>query len=89
MQKSVIVVPEGGIWFRNALNQQKSEQNDLSSSCPDLSSGCPGVQDLSSGSTVEIHGNPLIFGYFSEFLGYFLDFWLNIRVFGQNKVGIV
>ena len=41
------------------------------------------------GSTVEIHGNPWIFWYFSEFLGYFLNFWSNIKVFGQNKVGIV
>ena len=46
-------------------------------------------QRLHSGSTVEIHGNPLIFLYFSNFLGYFLNFWSNIKVFGQNKVGIV
>ena len=51
--------------------------------------GTVAPQWLHSGSTVEIHGNPWIFGYFSGFLGYFLDFWSNIRVFGQNKVGIV
>ena len=38
---------------------------------------------------MEIHGNPLILGYFSGFFWYFLDFWSNIRVFGQNKIGIV
>ena len=47
------------------------------------------IQWLHSGSTVEIHGNPWIFEYFSKFLGYFLDFWSNMRVFGENKVGIV
>ena len=33
--------------------------------------------------------NPLIFLYFSEFLGYFQDFLSNIRVFGPGEVGIV
>ena len=48
---------------------------------------------LHSGSTVapqwksmEIHN---FFQYFSESLGYFLDFWSNIKVLGQNKVGTV
>ena len=33
--------------------------------------------------------NPWIFGYFSNFVGYFLDFWSNIKVFGPGEVGIV
>ena len=33
-----------------------------------------------------IHGFLCIF---LDFWGIFLDFWSNIRVFGQNKVGIV
>ena len=33
--------------------------------------------------------NPLIFVYFSGFLGYFRDFGSNIRVFGPGEVGIV
>ena len=33
--------------------------------------------------------NPLIFEYFLIFFLYFRDFWSNIKVFGQNKVGIV
>ena len=37
---------------------------------------------------MEIHRNTLIFGYFSGFLRYFLDFWSNIRVFGENKVAM-
>ena len=44
---------------------------------------------LHIGLHIGLHGNPWIFGYFSGFLGYFQDFWSNIRVFGQNKVGIV
>ena len=46
------------------------------------------LQQPHSGSTVEIHGNPWIFEYFSGFFGYFQDFWLNIKVFGPGEVGI-
>ena len=36
-----------------------------------------------------LYGNPLIYEHFYNFFLYFSGFWSNIKVFGQNKVGIV
>ena len=46
------------------------------------------ASDIADGST-KVPRKPCIFIYFYRFWQYFFDFWSNIKVLGQNKVGIV